>query len=172
MAEPKMLAVVKGGVVVNTVLVPAKAKVAPDGSAASWGDDAFPAPEGCTFQEQADAGIGWTAIDGRLMAPPEPPPPPPPVPAEISDRQFAHGLWRQNVITLAEAKAFVKVGELPLALAELIKLLPAGQRDEADLTISGSTTFRRDHPLTGALSTAFGWTEDVTDEFWRYASKL
>lgn len=90
----------------------------------------------------------------------------------ISDRQFAHALWKQNVITLDEAMAFVKVGELPAALSALLAALPADQRDDAELLIAGSTTLERLHPFTAILSEAFGWTDEVTDEFWRVAAAL
>lgn len=94
------------------------------------------------------------------------------VPEEISDRQFAHGLWKQGVITLDEAKAFVRVGTLPAALSALVAAMPAEQRDDADLMIAGSTIFHRSHPFTVALSAAFGWSAAQTDDFWRFAATL
>lgn len=102
----------------------------------------------------------------------QPGPLPEPVPPSISDRQFAHGLWRQSVITLDEAKAFVKVGDIPASLAALIAQMPAGMRDDVELLVAGATVFERHHPFTAQLASAFGWTDEVTDEFWRYAATL
>ena len=95
-----------------------------------------------------------------------------PVPSTISDRQFAHGLWKQNVITFEEARDFLKVGEMPAALAGLVAQMPAAQRKDAELMITGSTSFERAHPFTAAIAAAFGWTNEVTDEFWTYAAAL
>lgn len=94
------------------------------------------------------------------------------IPEIISDRQFAHGLWKQNVITYDEAKAFVTVGVIPTDMQALISQMPAAQRQDAELLISGSKEFHRHHPTTIALAEAFGWTPEVTDEFWRFASTL
>ncbi len=57
-------------------------------------------------------------------------------------------------------------------MADLVAALPASQRDEAELLVAGVTVFERAHPLTGVMSAAFGWTDEVTDEFWRYANQL
>ena len=98
--------------------------------------------------------------------------PPVVVPATISDRQFAHGLWKQSVITFEEARDFLKVGQMPAALAALVGQMPAAQRQDAELMITGSTVFERAHPFTAAIAAAFGWTDEVTDEFWTYAASL
>ena len=138
-------------------------------------EDCFAAEflDGCVpVGEQIQQGWVVTA-DG--FAPPSQPPPSPltkPVPASISDRQFAHGLWKQNVITLEEAKAFVKVGEMPPSLAALIGGLPAEMRDDAELLLSGATIFERAHPFTDVIASTFGWSEEATDDFWRFAAAL
>ncbi len=98
-------------------------------------------------------------------------PPPEPVPPSISDRQFAHELRVQGVITQAEALAFVSRGELPAGLSALIESLPTQQaRDDAELLLAGATVFERRHPLTAVLAAGFGWTEAQTDNFFRAAA--
>ena len=119
-------------------------------------------------------GITQAKLNAALAAydPASVPPPLVVVPATISDRQFAHGLWKQSVITFEEARDFLKVGQMPAALAALVAQMPAAQRQDAELMITGSTVFERAHPFTAAIAAAFGWTDEVTDEFWTYAASL
>lgn len=95
-----------------------------------------------------------------------------PVPRTITRRQFAHGLWKQGLATLAEVKAFVKRGEFPASLQALVDGLPVEQRDDAEILIAGAVIFERDHPLTAALAASFGWTSQQTDDFWRFCAAL
>ena len=143
--------------------------------ASAYGDGVTIIPYAGAISDLAKVGDEPAAgqPDFRQSAAPEPEPPQPaPVPASISDRQFAHGLWKQNVITFEEARDFLKVGEMPAALAGLVAQMPAAQRKDAELMITGSTSFERAHPFTAAIAAAFGWTDEVTDEFWTYAAAL
>lgn len=95
-----------------------------------------------------------------------------PLPPPISDRQFAHALWKRGIITFDEAKAFVKTGDMPAALAQLVAGLPAEQREDAEMLIVGSTAFDCAHPLVDAVAAAFGWSTAELHEFWRFAGGL
>lgn len=97
--------------------------------------------------------------------------PPAPVPQSISDRQFAHELRIREIITQAEALAFVKTGALPAPLQTLLAGLPSqAARDDAELLLAGATTFERNHPLTAVFAAGFGWDEAATDQFFRDAA--
>lgn len=93
-------------------------------------------------------------------------------PSDISDRQFAHGLWKQGIITLDEAKAFVRTGTIPAALDALIAQLPEEARDDVELRVSGAYIFNVAHPDVQAIATAFGWTEAELRAFWRFCGTL
>lgn len=96
-----------------------------------------------------------------------------PVPASISDRQFAHQLKKAGVITHAEALAFVQTGTIPAALSAIVEAIKdQDAREDAELLISGAVEFRRDHPLTGAIAAAHGWSDQETDDFFRAAGQL
>ena len=98
--------------------------------------------------------------------------PPAPVPASISDRQFFQQLAVQGIITQADALAAVKTGTIPAALQQLIGGLPTDQQFGATMIVSGATTFERNHPLTIAIGTAYGWTSDEVDALFRTAGAL
>jgi hypothetical protein len=178
------VAIILGGIVVNVVLLDSAFVISADRSRASGQvavlvndepvaqEAAFEAPDGHVLVPDPDGkaviGTAWNEADGF-----EPPAPPPPaIPDSISDRQFAHGLWKRGIITVEEAKAFVMVGQMPVALAALVATLPADVRDDAEILISGATVFARNHPFTEILASAFGWSSADTDDFWRYAASL
>lgn len=92
--------------------------------------------------------------------------------SEISDRQWAQALWKRNVITFDEARAFVKTGDLPPALLALIDELPEEDRNDAILTAEGAVLFSIDHPLVEKMSSAFGWDRAKLSEFWDFAASL
>jgi hypothetical protein len=103
----------------------------------------------------------------------EDPPAPPPAPPEmISDRQFAHGLAKHDIITQAEALAFVKTGEIPAALGTIVSNLPESQRFDAEMMLSGSVEFHLHHPFTIEIAEAYGWTPEETAAFWTYCASL
>ncbi|QOG22034.1 hypothetical protein [Bradyrhizobium sp. SEMIA] len=90
----------------------------------------------------------------------------------ISDRQFFQQLAAQGVITRAEALTAVKTGEIPAVLQRAIEDLPPEQQFEANMIVSGATTFQRSHPLTVAIGVACGWTSDQIDALFRSAAEL
>ncbi|MHC2251052.1 hypothetical protein ACVILK_000744 [Bradyrhizobium embrapense] len=94
------------------------------------------------------------------------------VPETISDRQFFQRLAIQGVITNAEALAAVKTGDIPAALQQVLNLLPTEEQFDAEMLISGATSFNRNHPTTLKLGTALQWTSAQMDELWINASKL
>lgn len=97
--------------------------------------------------------------------------PPPSPPEEISDRQFAHQLAIAGVITQAEALDFVKTGTIPAALQAIVDAIADDDaRFDAEMFISGATIFKRNHPLTIAIGSAYGWTSEQMDTFWFAAS--
>lgn len=99
-------------------------------------------------------------------------PPPPLAPASISDRQFFQQLAVQGIISQNDALAAVKTGAIPDALQQLINALPSDQQFGATMIVSGATTFERNHPLTIAIGTAYGWTADQMDALFSAAAAL
>lgn len=96
------------------------------------------------------------------------------VPELISDRQFFQALASPpyEIITQEEALAAVKTGEIPAAMMAIISQLPEGAQFGATMLVSGATTFRRDHSLTGIVGTAFGWSDAQIDAFFIAADAL
>lgn len=99
-------------------------------------------------------------------------PPPPPVPQEISGRQFFQQLAIQGIISQADAVAAVRTGSVPTALQNLISAMPADQQFNAEMMVSGSTTFYRSHPLTLQIGDAYGWTTAQIDDLFVAAAAL
>jgi len=94
-------------------------------------------------------------------------------PPPISDFQFAAALMSRGVITPDEATAFVKVGDIPVAMQKALDAIPDEKaRTLAMLRVSGATTYRRDHPLTQALAAELGWTSDQVDALWKEAAAI
>lgn len=99
--------------------------------------------------------------------------PPPPVPETISDRQFAQALASTNVITREEARAWVKVGDVPAALAAVVDAI--GDEDvkfATQMLLEGATQFERHHPQTMALAMAMQWGDPQLDALWTMAAAL
>jgi hypothetical protein len=108
----------------------------------------------------------WTLEDA-------PPPPPEPVPETISDRQFAQALATTGVITRDEARAWVKVGDVPAALAAVVDAI--GDDDvkfATQMLLEGATQFERHHPQTLALAAAMQWADPQLDALWTMAAAL
>lgn len=99
--------------------------------------------------------------------------PPPPVPQSISDRQFAHVLALQGLISQEEALAWVKTGEIPSALQSLIDDIPDPViKFSAQMLLAGATVFERDHPMTAQLAAGLGMSSEQVDDLWRAAAAL
>jgi hypothetical protein len=97
--------------------------------------------------------------------------PPPPVPASISDRQFFQQLAVQGIITQDDAIAS-NAAVIPPPLLSIISGMPADQQFGAKMLVGGATVFERNHPMTIAIGTAYGWTSEQVDDFFRAASLL
>lgn len=120
------------------------------------------------------ANIDWQAyqawrtagnVPAPARAPTETVPP-------VSDRQLFQGLAMEGAISEAEALSAVRTGEIPVSLRDVVDRLPEGPRFEAEMLISGATSFERRHPLVQALGAALGWTDERLDEFWRASAQL
>lgn len=99
--------------------------------------------------------------------------PPPPVPQVISDRQFAHALWKSSLITFDEALAFVQTGTIPAAIAAGIAAIPdETQRKDTQLLVAGATEYRRDNAAVAALATVLGWSSAQIDALWTLGASL
>jgi hypothetical protein len=123
--------------------------------------------------------VGDYEIGGLLQAGVYTPPAPPSAespgalaPSSISDRQFFQELAVSGIITQAEALAAVKTGDVPAALAAIVSAMPDDQQFAAQMILSGATVFERTHPMTETIGTAYGWTGDQVDDFFRAAALL
>jgi hypothetical protein len=74
------------------------------------------------------------------------------VPPMISDRQFFQQLAIMELITENEALAYVQTGTLPGAFLSFIDQLPADQRFDAKMKLTGANTFDRNNPFWSMLS--------------------
>lgn len=91
----------------------------------------------------------------------------------ISDRQFFQMLALSSVITMQEALAAVKTGEIPAAIQVMVDAIEdETERFSAEMILSGATIFRRNHPLTTQIGLAQGMTSQQIDDFFLAASQL
>lgn len=95
------------------------------------------------------------------------------VPQSISDRQFAHVLALQGLISQDEALAWVKTGDVPAALQALVDEIPDPTiKFSAQMLLAGATVFERDHPMTAQLAAGLGMSSEQVDDLWRAAAAL
>ena len=95
------------------------------------------------------------------------------VPQSISDRQFAHVLALQGLISQEEALAWVKTGDVPAALQALVDEIPDPTiKFSAQMLLAGATVFERDHPMTAQLAAGLGMSSEQVDDLWRAAAAL
>lgn len=90
----------------------------------------------------------------------------------VSDRQFAQGLAKREIIPHIEALAWVKNGTLPAAIQAFLESLPDDQRFDAEMVLAGATEFRRDHALTAAFGSALNWDSRQLDDFFTFCAGL
>lgn len=115
--------------------------------------------------------IGGYYRDGIYTPPPAPDLPAPPGPSSISDRQFFHQLAIVGIITQDDALA-ANAAVIPPPLLAIIDAMPAEQQFAAKMLVSGATVFERQHPMTIAIGTAYGWNDAQIDDFFRAAATL
>jgi hypothetical protein len=94
-----------------------------------------------------------------------------PVPAAISDRQFFQQLAIQGIITEDQALA-ANAAVIPPPLLALIEGMPQDQQFGVKMLVGGAVVFHRNHPVTEAIGTAYGWSPTQIDDFFRAAAKL
>lgn len=101
------------------------------------------------------------------------PPEPVPVPQTISDRQFFQQAAIDGMVSQTEAIAAVSNGAIPIVLQNIVDgIEDPDQRFTATMLLSGATVFDRNHPLTGAIGAALGWTSEQIDQFFIQAAAL
>mgnify|MGYP001413910286 CR=1 FL=1 len=179
---PTPLAIVNGGFTSGEVIHPAQVLDL-------WSADMLaainvlpivetPIPEGKVSTGSSLALVGGQVIREHVLE--DAPPPPPPTLADmpdISDRQFFQALALPpfSIITTAEALAAVKTGELPAALQAIVDAIPdPTARFNAEMLLSGATTFRATHPMVAGIAAAMtpAWTEEQVIAFWQFAASL
>jgi hypothetical protein len=91
----------------------------------------------------------------------------------ISNVQFYQQLATIKAITQADALAAVGRGVNPAALQRVVDAIsdPA-QQFAANMLLTGTATFRRDHSLTNAIGASLGMTAAQMDELFVAAAAL
>lgn len=126
------------------------------------------------WSSDVDGGgvLAWRAEKGDEAAIPYQSPPAP-VPQSISDRQFAHALWQNELITFEEAMAFVQTGTIPEALAAAINEIPdEATRKSTMLLVAGAIEYRRSSPAVAVLASVLGWNDAEVDALWTLGASL
>lgn len=91
----------------------------------------------------------------------------------LTRRQFGAGMWKRGKIaTAAAAKAFVIQGTLTTGMTNYIATLPAADRDDVEMMLSGDALFYRTNPHIVAIGAALSWTPAQFDNFWRFAESI
>lgn len=127
-----------------------------------------PAPEGMTLVETDTAGPGWVWNGFDFIDPrPAPDPVPVTVPRSITRRQCALELHARGIITLEEALAMTKSGEVPLAIKSIFARMPDGERVMAEIDFA-ATNYYRNNFLLGKM----GLTDPQIDQFFIAAAQL
>jgi hypothetical protein len=134
-----------------------------------WIEPAQSPPAAGVGEIAAWSGSGWLILQAAT-----PPAPPLLVPPVISDRQFFQQLALMDppVITQQEALDAVRTGAIPAQLQAFIDTLPQPLKFAAEMSVSGSVAFHRDHPHVAMLAAGMGWTDEQVDDLWRQAAAL
>lgn len=99
----------------------------------------------------------------------------------LSQRQFFVGMTKEpwEVISQAEAMAFLKGGEIPAIMSQAIAgavaqgLLPEGMTQfDVEAAVVAATQYELAHPFTLLIAGVLGWTEDELAAFWSFAATL
>ena len=97
---------------------------------------------------------------------------------DISDRQFARGLWGAEILTYEEFLGFIGPGNIPATMLAIIDTLPDDDsgnptpRKDAMGFLTGSKLFEFNHPLVEVfrqymVSKDPIWTEGYLKNQWR-----
>ena len=112
--------------------------------------------------------LGNPANNNLLKERPEAPPPP--VPQAITRRQCAVELKDRNLITLQEALAMTKYGDVPAMISQLFIQMSENDRLNAEINFAADT-YLRSNPLLTSIMLQSGHTEEEIDDFFRSAIK-
>lgn len=115
--------------------------------------------------------------DGSKLAAYTAPVVPPPLP-DISDRQFARGLWGDGIITYADFLGFIGPGTIPAPIQTIVDKLPDDDtgaptpRKDAVGFLTGSKLYAFSHPLVEFFRQALAasdpkWTQDYLRQQWQ-----
>lgn len=143
--------------------------------------DAAPIPAGAVeigpedFARLVTAPQGWRWADGALVAR-DVPARPRPLP-DLSDRQFARGLWGDGVITYADFLGFIGPGSIPGPIQVIVNTLADDDtgaptpRKEAVGFLTGAKSYAFAHPLVEVFRQAMAaadprWTSDYLRARW------
>jgi hypothetical protein len=77
-----------------------------------------------------------------------------------------------GLITEQEALAYVQTGTLPSAFLGFIDQLPADQRFDAKMKLTGANSFDRNNPLVSSFAGMYGMAPEQVDDPWRAAAAL
>lgn len=121
----------------------------------------------------------WDGSQIVAYAPPVEPPPPP----DISDRQFARGLWGDSIITYADFLGFIGPGTIPAPIQAIVSQLPDDDtgkptaRKDAVGFLTGSKLYEFGHPLVEFFREKLAaedpkWTVDYLRSRWLYWATL
>lgn len=119
----------------------------------------------------------WDGTQVRAQAPT------PPVPPDISDRQFARGLWGDGIISYSDFLGFIGPGTIPGPIQTIVNQLAdddTGQptpRKDAVGFLTGSKLYAFSHPLVEFFRQALAasdpkWTPDYLRAQWLTWAKL
>lgn len=127
-------------------------------------------------------GVGRCILVNDALAAYAPPVTPPPMP-DISDRQFARGLWGDGVIAYSDFLGFIGPGSIPAPLQAIVNLLPDDDtgaptpRKDAVGFLTGSKLYNFTHPLVEVVRQAMAaqdakWTPAYLRTRWLAWSTL
>ncbi len=149
-------ALIKDGVVFNTILLE-------DGS--DWAPD-----EGVTAVKSETANIG-DSYDGETFTSPPVTPSPPIVPETLTRWQFFATAALAGIITQEAAQAALS-GTMPQPFVDFIATLPEADRFPATMLLAGTQEFHRHHPFVQAFIASQGMTAAQADAIWTQGATL